>query len=134
MRTETLDCLYVVADTSTLLVTYDRCIWGNWKPQALLSLAWWPPDAQTTFVPRCKDPHKGSPVRTLKTDHQCQWERATGHSNPEWLVEWHCMVTRRLEIPPVNCNAMFKAVVFPAPGGPNMNTIGQNFIACTIVA
>ena len=43
------------------------------------------------------------------------------------------LVTRRLEIPPVNCNEMFKAVVFPAPG-PNMNTIGQNFIACTIVA
>ena len=44
------------------------------------------------------------------------------------------MVAKGLETPPVNCNAMFKAVVFPAPGGSNMNTIGQNFIACTIVA
>ena len=27
-----------------------------------LSLAWWSPDTQTTFVPHCKDPHEGSPV------------------------------------------------------------------------
>ena len=44
------------------------------------------------------------------------------------------LATRRLRISPVICNAMFKAIVFPAPGGPSMNTIGQNFIACTIVA